>query len=1412
MAIKPWLAGFRARLQATRRRSVLRRPAQRQLMDVQNLEQRTLLAATGLLVGSELTILTDANESVSVSADASGNVDVQVNSQPLTGFGTIAASALTSLSVFTGDGDNVIDLSGVSASSFSALTTIVVNAGDGHDSITGSPDLADNIAGDDGNDTLTGQGGDDTLDGGNGDDSIVGGAGIDSIIGDDGDDAIDGGADGDTIASGDGADTIIAGTGNDTVDSGDGNDSIDGGAGDDFLNSMSGVDTVNGDDGSDTVFAGAGDDIVSGGAGNDSLRGQSGRDSVNGGAGDDFVSGEEDEDTLSGGDGDDVVNGMQDNDVVDGGAGADRVYGGSGQDQVLGGDGNDTLKGNSGNDTLFGGSGADCIHGDSGNDLIFGASAEVSITAAVTVPAEGDTGTSTVLFTVTRNSFASGTGSVDFATVDGSAIAGQDYTATSGTITFAAGETSQTVSIPVIADNLVEGNETFSVVLSNPSNLAIGVGTGIATIVDDDVAAISIGDVTVDPEGPPGSTTTAALSVTLSNPSVVPVTVNFATADGTATAGSDYVAASGTVTFPANSTVAQTINVTVNGDATTESDETFDVVLSGATNGTIIDGTGTVTIADDDGGSFSIDSQTFSEVTQTDLIFSIDISGSATIAFPGATVGDVNSDGQANTVIDVELASLINYVNNTLATDFPAARVAITTFFSNSSSVRSVEMSPTAGYVPVANNLSTTAAADVNNNNVNDIEEILRSIQARSLQGGTGDIVGNGNQVFSTLGTPNGEGLLVVISDFFIGNATAASVTTAMQDGRTVRAFEVSAFQSGNGPSATALTFDPNAVEVLTPQDLDLELNQLVGQPFTVTLSQPLAQTVTVDYATMDGTATAGQDYVAQNGTLTFAPGVTTQEINIQVLDDSVVESQEAFTVVLSNPTGGAMIGTGTGTGTINDDDGGSIVAFSQDDLSAAKLAVTQANLILVPQAPLNGTASGPEDDTIFGDSGNDTIIASSGNDSINGGSGNDSIDAAAGNDSVLGGAGMDTIAGGAGNDTLNGQGGDDSVDGGDGEDELVFEGTGNGDDTVIGGNGGDRAVLNTGATDDTVVIGQDADGRITLTEGGSRVAIDSTISTVEVNTQAGTDMITIGDLSNVPLSILTVDAGIGNDTIDASGMFVGQVRVELRGGDGNDTITGSGQGDNLFGDAGDDSINSGAGNDSVQGGTGNDIINAGDGDDSVSGGDDNDTINGDAGDDSLSGDVGDDALVGGVGNDTLRGSFGADNLNGNSGDDSLDGGFGRDRISAGAGNDRADGGRDDDVINGQAGNDTILGDHGDDTLNGNAGDDEILGGDGNDNIMGGAGRDGLVGNDGDDLIQGQGGADTILGNDGNDTLRGGGSNDTILGGQGDDTLDGDSGTDVGATGEGADNTVEIETINEAFMLTPFQLTQLDGI
>ncbi len=115
---------------------------------------------------------------------------------------------------------------------------------------------------------------------------------------------------------------------------------------------------------------------------------------------------------------------------------------------------------------------------------------------------EGNTGTTPLTFTVTLSQAATGPVTVHYATADGTATAGSDYTAGSGTVTFAAGETSKVISVPIIGDTLVEANETFSIALSAASGATIAHGTATGTIINDDVAPPVTPPVTPPPANP----------------------------------------------------------------------------------------------------------------------------------------------------------------------------------------------------------------------------------------------------------------------------------------------------------------------------------------------------------------------------------------------------------------------------------------------------------------------------------------------------------------------------------------------------------------------------------------------------------------------------------------------------------------------------------------------------------------------------------------------------------------------------------------------------------------------------------------------------------------------------------------------------------------------------------------------
>jgi hypothetical protein len=212
---------------------------------------------------------------------------------------------------------------------------------------------------------------------------------------------------------------------------------------------------------------------------------------------------------------------------------------------------------------------------------------------------EGNSGTTNAVFTVSLSAASTVPVTVNYATVDGTASAGSDYQATSGTLTFAPGETTRTIAVSVIGDRLAEPNETFLVNLSGPTNATIATGQGVGTILDDE-PRLSISDVSKK-EGRAGQTTSFTFTVTLSAAYDQAVTLSFRTVDGTATSSdNDYHAQSGTLTFNPGETT-KTITILVNGDSKKEADETFFVDLFGnSVNALLRKSRGVGTILNDD--------------------------------------------------------------------------------------------------------------------------------------------------------------------------------------------------------------------------------------------------------------------------------------------------------------------------------------------------------------------------------------------------------------------------------------------------------------------------------------------------------------------------------------------------------------------------------------------------------------------------------------------------------------------------------------------------------------------------------------------------------------------------------------------------------------------------------------------
>jgi hypothetical protein len=210
---------------------------------------------------------------------------------------------------------------------------------------------------------------------------------------------------------------------------------------------------------------------------------------------------------------------------------------------------------------------------------------------------EDDAGTKILTFTLTlldqEGDATVGTTVLNYSTADGTASAGDDYQAAAGQVTFAVGQTQATVSIVVLGDTVFEGNETVLLNVTGATLAAPQTGTG--TIVNNDpppqtfVASIAAASVV---EGDAG-TTILSFVITLDQSPTAAVSFTYATGGGTATAGDDYTATSGTVNFAIGQTSA-TVSVVVNGDVTPELAETLMLTLTGSQLASVAVGTGTI--------------------------------------------------------------------------------------------------------------------------------------------------------------------------------------------------------------------------------------------------------------------------------------------------------------------------------------------------------------------------------------------------------------------------------------------------------------------------------------------------------------------------------------------------------------------------------------------------------------------------------------------------------------------------------------------------------------------------------------------------------------------------------------------------------------------------------------------------
>lgn len=559
---------------------------------------------------------------------------------------------------------------------------------------------------------------------------------------------------------------------------------------------------------------------------------------------------------------------------------------------------------------------------------------------------EGNSGTSTMTFTITASGASGVPITVNYVSSNGTATAGTDYNAANSTATIAVGSTSTTFNITVAGNTIYQNNRSFNITLSGGAGYTAAGSSlsAVGTINDDDLApTLSISNVTVV-EGTGAGTTNAVFTVTASALSDMPITFDYATSDGTAIAGSDYISTSGSATILAGSSTA-VITVPITRDSTYEATESFNITLSGGSGygpaGSILNAIANIT-DDDTAPTISIGNVTVTEGTgagTTNAVFTVTLAAvsgqnlSVNYATSNSTAGSADYTSTSGTLT-------INAGSTTGTITVPVTQDSV----HENDETFTVTLSAGSGYKVAGSTLTATGTIE------DDDDSPTVSIANVALAEGNS---GTSNMTFTVTASAASE--LPISFNYATSDGTASSSFdyTASSGSKTIAAgsttttitvpiigntryennktFTVTLSAgsgytaSGSTLSATGTIQNDDTAPTVTISDISLVEGSGAGTTnaiFTVTLSAISGINVTFDYATSNGTATAGSDYTATSGSTSIVAGQTQTTISVPITRDTTFESSETFTMTLSNLTGYTATGsTLSATATITNDD-----------------------------------------------------------------------------------------------------------------------------------------------------------------------------------------------------------------------------------------------------------------------------------------------------------------------------------------------------------------------------------------------------------------------------------------------------------------------------------------------------------
>jgi ribosomal protein L35AE/L33A len=556
-----------------------------------------------------------------------------------------------------------------------------------------------------------------------------------------------------------------------------------------------------------------------------------------------------------------------------------------------------------------------------------------------------------VTVTATRTAGTSGAVSVSYATTNGTAVAGSDFTAASGKLSWADGDAAnKTFNIPITDDTTFEGDETFSVGLSSPAGGATLGSPAAATVTinDNDVAnpgTLQLGQASysVDENG-------ASLSVGVTRSGGIngAVSVNYTTSNGTALGGSDYTAVSGTLSWADGVTGTKTFSIPITDDTAYEGNETFNVTINtpggGATLGSPT--SATVTIVDNDTakpGTLQIEHATYS-INESGPTLSVAVTrtggsdGAVSVAYAtsdgtaqagsdytatSGTLSWASGDAASKTFSIPITDDAVNEGNETfnIAINAPTGgaalgtAAAVATILDNEIAQPGTLSFGSANYTVNENGATLSVSVSRSNGKDGAVSVGYKTVDATALAGS--DYTAASGTLSWADGADGAQTFSVTIKDdqLIEGDETFTLQLQSPTGDATL----------GNIPAATATIVD-NEVAVpgtLAFEQASMEVNENVG---TITVSVKRTSgsdgAVSVHYATSNGGALAGSDYTANSGTLSWADGDSSlKKIPVAIVNDTVIEPKESFELNITQPTGGATIGSPSSLDVLIDDD-----------------------------------------------------------------------------------------------------------------------------------------------------------------------------------------------------------------------------------------------------------------------------------------------------------------------------------------------------------------------------------------------------------------------------------------------------------------------------------------------------------